>query len=233
MEKIKNVDYLRLSITDRCNLNCLYCTPLEKKEFLTHDEILRYEEMARLVNVFSRLGVKKVRVTGGEPLMKKNITDLVRMLKEIKDIEEVAMTTNGVYLKDLAYELKKAGLDRVNISLDTLKKEKYINLTGRDCFEDVRSGICRAMEAGLNPVKLNVVVMKGINDDEILDFARLTLQYPLNIRFIEFFPTSKRSEELTYRIIQNAEVKKKITDYFGELEQVSGVKGNGPAEYYR
>ena len=231
MEKTR-IDYLRLSVTDRCNLNCLYCTPLEKAQFLTHDEVLRHEEMARLVTVFSRLGVKKVRVTGGEPLIKKNITGLLRLLKEIKGIEEISMTTNGVHLKDMARELKEAGLDIVNISLDTLKKERYRRLTGKDSFEDVRSAIHKAIEVGLSPVKLNVVAMKGVNDDEVLDFAELTLRYPLSIRFIEFFPTSKRSNELAYRLIRNTEIKERIIHSFGELQPVSGIIGNGPAEYY-
>ena len=231
MEKT-SIDYLRLSVTDRCNLNCLYCTPLEKGQFLTHDEVLRYEEMARLVKVFVGLGVKKVRITGGEPLIKRNITGLLRLLKEIKGIEEISMTTNGAHLKDMARELKEAGLDRVNISLDTLKKERYKHLTGKDSFEDVCSGIHKAIEVGLLPVKLNVVAMKGVNDDEILDFAGLTLEYPMITRFIEFFPTSKRSNGLTYCLMKNTETKERIMDSLGELQPVSGIIGNGPAEYY-
>ena len=229
----KRIDYLRLSVTDRCNLNCFYCTPLEKAQFLTHNEVLRYEEMVRIVSAFVTLGVRNVRITGGEPLIKRDIASLIKMLKEIKGLQDLAMTTNGVYLKDMARPLKVAGLDRVNISLDTLKKENYISVTGGDYFEDVWSGIVGALEVGLHPVKLNVVVVKGVNDDEISEFVRLALRYPLHIRFIEFFPTSKRSEEITSRLIKTDEVKKKIVGHFGEMKRAFGIKGNGPAEYYK
>lgn len=229
----RKVNYLRLSITDRCNLNCMYCTPMERSQFLAHDEILRYEEMFRIVSIFVSLGVKSVRITGGEPLVKKNITDLVKMLNEIKGLDEVTMTTNGVYLKDMAKQLKNAGLDRVNVSLDTLNKRKYARITGIDSFEDVWSGVHKALDVGLHPVKLNTVVIKGMNDDEILDFVRLTFRYYLSIRFIEFFPTSKRSERLAGCVVTNDEIKQRIAEHFGEMIQVFGVKGNGPAEYYK
>jgi cyclic pyranopterin phosphate synthase len=206
---------------------------MDKSGFLTHDEVLRYEEMARLVKAFVRSGVRRVRITGGEPLLKRNITHLIEQLKDIDGLEEIAMTTNGVYLTGMASRLKKAGLDRVNISLDTLKKDKYASITGRDCFEDVWSGIYKALGAGLHPVKLNVVVMRGINDDEILDFARLAVKYPLYVRFIEFFSTGRRSEELNSYLVRNSEIKEKITGYFGAVTHASGVKGNGPAEYFR
>jgi len=229
----QRIDYLRLSITDRCNLRCIYCQPVDRNQFFTRNEVLRYEEMARLVNVFVELGVKKVRITGGEPLIKKNVTSLIRMLREIRGLEDISMTTNGVYLKDMAYQLKEAGLDRVNISLDTLRKVKYISITGRDCFEDVWAGIHKALEVGLNPVKLNVVVMKGINDDELLDFVRLTLEYPLIVRFIEFFPTDRLSKELVDYVIRSCEIKEKIVDCFGEMRRDLRIRGNGPAMYYR
>lgn len=232
MKKNTRVDYLRLSLTDRCNLNCVYCTPLQKEEFLSHDEVLRYEEMAESVELFVKAGVRKVRLTGGEPLIKKNITGLIRMLKGIKALEEIAMTTNGVYLKGCASQLKESGLDRVNISIDTLKKEKFKSITGFDHFDDVWSGIHESIRHGLNPVKLNVIVMKGINDDEILDFARLTLDHPLIVRFIEFFPTNKRSAKLTHVLVKTDEVKRKITGYFGAMREAGSIKGNGPAQYY-
>lgn len=230
----KEVNYLRLSITDRCNLDCIYCNPLEKDRFLSHDEVLRYEEMVRLVNAFVSLGIRKVRITGGEPLIKRNITDLIRMLKEIRGLEELAMTTNGVFLKNIACQLKVAGLDRVNISIDTLQKERYKTITGRDCFDDVWEGIYNALEVGLSPVKLNVVVMKGINDDEVLDFAQLSFRYPLlGVRFIEFFPTAKRSEDLSRYIMKNLEIKERIINHFGQMKRTFEIKGNGPAEYYK
>lgn len=229
----KKIDYLRFSVTDRCNLNCRYCNPLGRDLFLTRDEVLRYEEMHRLVKVFVGLGIKAVRITGGEPLIKKNIMDLIRMLKQIRGLEELTMTTNGVYLKGIARQLKEAGLDRINISIDTLQKEKYKALTGADYFEDVWAGICNALEAGLDPIKLNVVVMKGINDNEVLNFAQLTFKYPLSVRFVEFFPTTKRSEELVRYIMGNVEIKENIVNHFGEMKRTFEMKGNGPAEYYK
>jgi cyclic pyranopterin phosphate synthase len=233
MEKDLTVDYLRFSLTDRCNLNCIYCSPLKKSQFLGRDEVLRYEEIVKAVSFFAKAGIKKLRLTGGEPLIKRDLVELIKMLKGIKGLEEIAMTTNGVYLDLLADELKKAGLDRVNVSLDTLKKEKFRHITGSDHFDDVWAGIERSIETGLQPVKLNVILMKGINDDEITDFARLTLKRPLTVRFIELFPTNKRSHKLAGSLIEGEDVRKKISGEFGEIDKISGVRGNGPAEYYK
>lgn len=233
MENHVNVDYLRFSLTDRCNLNCMYCTPLGKSRFLSRDEVLSYEEITKVVTLFVKAGVRKLRLTGGEPLIKKNIVELVKMLKKIKGLQEIAMTTNGVYLKDIAGQLKAAGLGRVNISIDTLKKEKFKSITGYDYLDDVWAGINESIGVGLSPVKLNVILMKGINDEEILDFAQLTVKHPLIIRFIEFFPTNKRSSELSNTLIRTDAVKEKIIKCFGTIEAAYGVKGNGPAKYYK
>ncbi len=232
-DNIINIDYLRFSLTDRCNLNCIYCTPLKKSQFLSRDEVLSYEEIVEVAKVFVKTGIRNLRLTGGEPLIKKGLAGLVKMLRSINGLKEISMTTNGVMLKDLAADLKKSGLDRINISLDTLKKEKFRRITGLDHFGDVWAGIKAALRAGLHPVKLNVILMKGINDDEILDFTGLVLRYPLVVRFIEFFPTNRRSNNLSGSLVETDFVKKKIRDCYGELEAVSGIKGNGPAEYYR
>ncbi len=228
-----NIDYLRLSLTDKCNLNCMYCTPLEKNQFLDRNEVLTYEEMTRIVILFAQLGIRKLRLTGGEPLIKRDIIDFVGMLRDTGALEEITMTTNGVYLQDRADKLKRSGLDRINISIDTLKRERFEAITGFDFFDDVWKGVEKALEAGLDPVKLNVVLMKGINDDEIADFAQLTLDRPLIVRFIEFFPTNKRSMKYAGSSLKSDEVKKRITGHFGMLESVSGVKGNGPSDYYK
>lgn len=233
MEKHIIPDYLRLSVTDHCNLNCLYCTPLGKSQFLSHNDILRYEEMVRLAKLFVKAGVKKIRVTGGEPLIKKNITGLIEMLKDIEGLEDLSLTTNGVYLKYSAVSLKKCGLDRVNISLDTLRKERFKKITGADCFENVWEGIFTALKAGLYPVKLNVIIMRGINDDEITEFASLTLNYDIIVRFIELFPTNRRLKTLESCFISNEETKIIIEGRFSSLSAVNGINGNGPAEYYR
>lgn len=228
-----SIDYLRFSLTDRCNLNCFYCTPLDRSRFLSRPEVLTYEEMVKVVSLFVKLGIKKLRLTGGEPLIKKDLVELIGMFKTIEGLNEVAITTNGVYLKELAYPLKKAGLDRLNISIDTLNRGRYKAITGFDHFDNVWAGIEKAVETGFDPVKLNVILMKGVNDDEVEDFARLALDRPLIIRFIELFPTNKRSLRFADTVVKNYEIKKRISDSFGEIEKISSVKGNGPAEYYK
>ncbi|MCQ9205314.1 MAG: GTP 3',8-cyclase MoaA [Omnitrophica bacterium] len=233
MEKNITVDYLRLSVTDLCNLNCVYCTPLEKREFLTHQEVLRYEEIARLIRLFIEIGIRKVRITGGEPLIKKNIVALVEMLKKIEGLEEISMTTNGMLLSEYAAQLKKAGLSRVNISLDTLKRDRFKAITGVDSFLEVWEGIQAALAVGFDPVKLNVVPIKGVNDDEIVDFAKLTLKYPLIVRFIELFHTNQRSKKFIESLLSSERTKKLITEELGEIKPSHMIKGEGPASYYK
>lgn len=228
----RKIDYLRLSITDRCNLNCLYCAPKNKDEFLSREDVLRYEEIIILVYAFVQLGIKKLRLTGGEPLVRKNVIELISMLKAIDGLEEISITTNGVSLKNLAASLKNAGLDRVNVSLDTLRRERFKSITGLDCFNEVWTGIEKSLQVGLSPVKLNVILMKGINDDEIIDFVRLALERPIIIRFIEFFQTNRRFHKLNGCLVNNGDVKKKIVEHFGAIKKNSHIKGNGPAEYY-
>ena len=226
------IDYLRLSLTDRCNLNCVYCTPLERSRFLPGEELLTHEEIVRAARAFVRAGVEKIRLTGGEPLIKKDIVSLASMIKAVPGLRELALTTNGIYLEKLADPLRAAGLDRVNISIDTLKKEKFKTITGSDGFDAVWRGIEKSLKAGFTAVKLNVILMKGINDDEIADFARLSIDYPLTVRFIEFFPVNKRSARLTGALIRTEEVKKQIETAFGTLSAAAPVKGGGPARGY-
>ena len=227
------IDYLRFSLTDRCNLNCFYCTPLDRNQFLSRQEVLTYEEIIRAVSLFVKLGIKKLRLTGGEPLIKKDVAWLIGMLKAINGLDEISITTNGIYLKELACPLKDAGLDRLNVSIDTLKKDRYKVITGFDYFDDVWDGIEEAMKTGFDPVKLNVILVKGVNDDEVKDFVRLTYSYPLIVRFIEFFPTNRRALKLADSSVKNDTVKEIIQNNFGYMESISGVKGNGPAEYYK
>lgn len=232
MEKRIAADYLRLSITDKCNLNCIYCTPLKKEQFLTHEEVLRYEEIVELVKVFIKAGITKLRITGGEPLIKKGIIELIAMLRDLKGLEEISMTTNGLGLDKCAASLKKAGLDRINISIDTLKKVRFKFITGSYNFEDVWKGIEASIKAGFSHVKLNVVPMANINDDEIVDFARLVFKYPLIVRFIEFFHTNQRSQKLRSLLIPSEKVREEIVKELGPLEPASQIKGHGPASYY-
>lgn len=223
-------NYLRLSVTDKCNLNCVYCLPHDRVKLLSHDKVLRYEEMVKAVSLMARLGIRNVRITGGEPLIKRNLVFLVEELKKVKYLEEVSMTTNGILLYEHALELKRAGLDRVNISLDTLKKDKYAQITGEDSFEKVWRSVIRALEVGLQPVKINVVLFENVNDDEVLDFAELTMKYDINVRFIEYMEVT--SVERGLKSLPNSEILKVIKNKFDVKEFQNAVRGNGPSRNY-
>jgi GTP 3',8-cyclase len=235
------INYLRISVTDRCNLRCIYCVPSRDFNFVSHDKILKYEEIITIATVAAELGINKVRLTGGEPLQRLKLESLVSRLSAIKGIDDISMTTNGILLMQQALPLKNAGLKRVNISLDTLDPEKFAKITRFDKFNDVISGIQAAVEAGLHPVKINVVAMKGINDDEIPAFVEKTVKDNWNVRFIELMPfiSDNPHEEHCDTIEHNdsqfisvAEIKKRI-EQIGKLETVTSMKGNGPAKYYR
>ncbi|KAF0127339.1 MAG: molybdenum cofactor biosynthesis protein [Elusimicrobia bacterium] len=221
------IDYLRLSLTDRCNLNCVYCTPLEKRGFLRHEDLLRHEEITRAVAAFVKAGVRKVRLTGGEPLVRKNIVGLVEMLRAIPGLEELALTTNGLLLEELAAPLREAGLDRVNISLDSLKKETFEKITGSVSFDKVWRGVEAALEMWPRGVKLNVVLMRRLNDAEAADFARLTLDRPLSVRFIEFYATNARAARLGDALVPTAATRRRIEDALGPLEAVAPSQADG------
>ncbi|MFC1868869.1 GTP 3',8-cyclase MoaA [Thermodesulfobacteriota bacterium] len=182
------INYLRLSITDRCNLKCIYCMPVEGTEFLSHTDILTYEEILRLVRLSVQKGIRKVRLTGGEPLVRKGFPGFLKKLSKIEGLREITLTTNGVLLKKFAAEIRACGVHRINVSLDSLKPERFFQITGGDLFNQVWEGIQEAERLGFNPIKINVVAMKGVNDDEIQDFARLAIEKPYHIRFIEHMP---------------------------------------------
>lgn len=183
----RTIDYLRISLTDRCNFRCVYCMPADGVCQMPHDEILRIEEIERLVAVAARLGIKSVRLTGGEPLVRKGVVDLVRSITGMPGIENVSMTTNGVLLPQMADELKEAGLSRVNVSLDTLDAEQFRKITRVGRLEDALAGIDAALAAGFDPVKINAVTVRSLGQN-VLDFAKLSLDRPLHVRFIEFMP---------------------------------------------
>jgi len=220
----RHIDYLRISVTDRCNLRCVYCMPPQGVPWIPHSEILSYEEIASIVSIATELGFTKIRLTGGEPLVREGLPNFVRMLLQIKGIEEISLTTNGTLLKKYALELKQSGLRRVNISLDTLKVERYRYITRLGNLKDVLEGIEAAQDAGLYP-KINIVVMRGINEDEVLDFARQTYR-GWSVRFIELMPFTKAAEYIPARELQQQ------IGYLGALEPCF-VGGNGPAEYFR
>ncbi|WP_432822817.1 GTP 3',8-cyclase MoaA [Trichloromonas sp.] len=186
----RKIDYLRLSITDRCNLRCRYCMPEEGVDSVGHGGVLSYEELLRIAAAAARLGVRKIRVTGGEPLVRKGVVGFVQQLAELPGQPEITLTTNGLLLGDLAGELKQAGLSRVNISLDSLREDRFEQITRRPGLQRVLDGIHQAAAVGLTPLKINMVPLRGVNADEIADFGRLTLEHPWDVRFIEFMPVS-------------------------------------------
>ncbi|MCL5986890.1 MAG: GTP 3',8-cyclase MoaA [Actinobacteria bacterium] len=184
----RKLNYLRISVTDRCNLRCIYCAPSRKIEWKRRDEILTLEEIIIIVRLFVEMGIKKVRLTGGEPMVRKNLKQLILQLSLMPEINTIAMTTNGVLLKNEAQALRALGVNRLNISLDTLRKERFERITLSDHYDDVLEGINAALEAGFTPLKLNVVMIAGVNDDEIIDFVEFIKDKPINVRFIEYMP---------------------------------------------
>ncbi|MGC8554982.1 MAG: GTP 3',8-cyclase MoaA [Candidatus Acidulodesulfobacterium sp.] len=184
----RRLTYLRISVTDRCNLRCVYCMPASGVSLMNHEDIISYEDILRLVRILSRHGVNKVRITGGEPLARKGLTDFVQKLSEIKDISDISMTTNGILLDKYAQSLFDAGLKRINVSLDSLNKEKFKRITRTGSLETVLKNIELAKTIGYNPLKINTVLIRGINDDEIIDFVNFARQFELDLRFIEYMP---------------------------------------------
>ena len=234
----RSMQYLRVSVTDRCNLRCVYCMPAQGVPSKPHDAILRLEEIGRVVQAAAGVGFRAVRLTGGEPLVRKGIVDLVRMIASTPGIEDVALTTNATLLATYAQALAAAGLKRVNISLDTLQPERFHQITRRGNLDAVWQGIEAAERAGFDPLKINMVVVRGFNDDEIVDLARLTLDHPWHIRFIEVMPLSGISDwgpglpGAAERLVPVAEIQQRL-EVLGPLAPDSGPGGRGPARYVR
>lgn len=223
----RGIDYLRISVTDRCNLRCIYCMPSGGVPLVSHQDILSYEEILLVVRAAAEIGMNKIRITGGEPLVRAGIVDLVRMISAVEGILEISMTTNGILLHKYAGKLAEAGLQRVNISLDTMKADRFKKITRTGDLADVLEGMESAREAGLDPVKINVVPMQGINDDEIQDFARMTLEKGWHVRFIELMPLQGAAGLVPANLLRH-EIEK-----LGTLEPHYGMAGNGAAKYYR
>lgn len=226
----REINYLRVSLTDRCNLRCLYCMP-EKgiHNKLPHEDILTLEEMYEVIKAFVNLGITKIRFTGGEPLVRLGIVGLIEKVKKLEGVKELTMTTNGVILEDFIEPLKNAGLDRVNISLDTLDADKYRKITRGGDIERVKRAIKKAILYGLNPVKINTVLIGGFNDDEIEDLVNLTLKYPLDVRFIELMPIGEAKNFSKDNFIPNSTVLSKVR----ALEKIESEDIHSPAQYYK
>ncbi len=227
----RTIKYLRISVTDRCNFRCRYCMPEGGIDWLCHEKVMRYEEFLRILKVCIPRGVEKVRITGGEPLVRKGLTAFIESAKRIEGLRELSLTTNGVMLSSMAPGLKRAGLDRVNISLDTLDKEKFSFITRVNAYDKTMEGIKAALEHGFSPVKINVVAIRGFNDDEIPAFADLTRNNPIEVRFIELMPMGCAAKYGDHEVISSPEIIRIIEDHYGEMEPVEYL--HGPAEVFR
>lgn len=227
----RDINYMRISLTDRCNLRCRYCMPEDGIDNLSHYSILSLEDMARLARIASELGIRKIRLTGGEPLVRRNIVQLVNYIAELPNIDDIALTTNGVLFAEMADDLKKAGLNRVNFSLDSMVAEKFKYITRRGDLALVEKAIFKALELKMEPIKINTVVIKGFNDNEIMDFVELARKYPLHVRFIEFMPVGDLLFWKKERMFSSEEMKAMIEKWY-ILTPQKNVQGNGPARYY-
>ena len=226
----RKIDYLRISITDHCNLKCYYCKPFSGRSHLERSEILNYEEMLKVARAAAAIGITKIRITGGEPLVRKGVVEFCRMLSKIDGLKSLALTTNGIYLEEMAEPLFNAGVRRINISLDTLRPERFEKITGYNWLSRVLGGIKCAEQIGMHPIKINTVVMRGINDDEIEDLARLTLDKPYHVRFIELMPTdSSAYGNYESLFIPVEEFMKKI-DQIDRIQIEPATDSYGPAK---
>ena len=229
----RTIDYLRISITDHCNLRCQYCVPLDARTKLSMAEILSYEEIFAVARAAVEMGVTKIRITGGEPLMRKNMLEFCRMLSSLPQVTDLSVTTNGILLDSMAADLKTAGVKRVNVSLDTLHRSRYADITGKDFLDRVLRGIQTAADVGMAPIKINMVPMRGINDDEIVTMARWTLDTPYDIRFIELMPTSGWARQRHGQLFMGIDDVRRQVETIGALEEIPQIRTRGPAAYVR
>lgn len=228
----RKIEYLRVSITDRCNMRCTYCMPPEGVNLIPHYEVLHFGEIREIVRAGALLGIRSIRLTGGEPTIRRDLPRLIGMLKEVEGIDEVTLTTNALLLSRMAKDLKDAGLDRVNISLDSLKPERFSEITRGGDLKAVLEGIEAALDVDLSPVKLNAVVIPGFNDDEIEDMAGLSIDRPLHVRYIEFMPIGDQRLHKERRYINTAEILERLKQAF-DLEAAEKGAGMGPARTYK
>jgi cyclic pyranopterin phosphate synthase len=228
----RTIDYLRISITDRCNLRCFYCMPPEGVKAKPREEILRLEEILKVASVAIQLGINRFRLTGGEPLIRSGVVPFTKALNLLPGVKDLSVTTNGLLLLEMGEQLWDAGVRRLNISLDTLDPDKYREITRGGDFYQVWEGITGALQLGFNPVKINVVALKQVNGDEWVNFARLTREYPLDVRFIELMPVGPSWQMAGQDFVSCQEVQDQIEAEFGKLLSARKVTGSGPAQYF-
>ncbi len=229
----RTIDYLRISVTDRCNLSCVYCKPRTQVKMTPHQDILRYEEMLRIVRIAVPLGISHIRVTGGEPLVRRGVLGFIAELGAVAGIEDISLTTNGVLLAGMSQGLRDAGITRLNISLDSLDPRRFREITGSDAWGLVWQGIASAEETGFSPIKINMVPVKGVNDDEIADFARLTLDRRLHVRFIEFMPIGANDRWHKDACVTSDQVRAIIEREIGPLQPFLTKGSAGPSDNYQ
>jgi GTP 3',8-cyclase len=228
----RRVEYLRISVTDKCNLRCVYCMPVEGLPWLKREELLSYEEITEIVRVMAGMGLRKLRITGGEPLVRRDLATLVRKLRAVDGIEDVALSTNAVLLEEQADELRAAGVDRLNVSLDSLVPARVDAISRRPGSADaIFRGLDAAERAGFAPIKINCVVMRGRNDDEVASFAAITRERPWHVRFIEVMPTGDNLGVSRDEFVSSDEILAAV-GRIGALEPAAGPAGNGPARYF-
>jgi GTP 3',8-cyclase len=229
----RRIEYLRISVTDKCNLRCVYCMPEAGLPWLARSAILAYEEIAEIVGVMARLGLKRIRLTGGEPLVRRDLEQLVRLLRQVDGIEDIALSTNAVLLRGNAHALREAGVNRINVSLDSLRPDRIDAIARRaGAHAAILDGLAAAEDAGFTPIKVNTVVMRGRNDDELQEFARITLDRPWHVRFIEVMPVGENLDVSAGEYVPALEMLARIRA-IGELEPVAGPPGSGPATYFQ
>lgn len=227
----RKINYLRISVTDRCNLSCQYCRP-DALPFRNFSEILTYEEILRVVRISLNLGINKFRLTGGEPLIRKDLVKLIKEINNLKGVEDISLTTNGLLLKEYARNLKEAGLRRINVSLDTLREDKFKLLCKKDGLKSVISGIEAALKAGFTPLKINLVVLRDFNLDELDDFIDSSKDSRIILRFIELMPFNEEVNWFKRQFVSIAELKEKISKKYSLME-IKGFNTAGPAKYYK
>ncbi|MEX2572614.1 MAG: GTP 3',8-cyclase MoaA [Gemmatimonadota bacterium] len=228
----RRVEYLRISVTDKCNLRCVYCMPEEGLPWLKRQQLLSYEEITRIVREMAPLGLRKLRITGGEPLVRKDLPELVRMLRAVDGIEDIALSTNAVLLPESADALREAGVNRLNVSLDSLIPDRIDAISRRPgSAAKIFAGLEAAERVGFSPIKINCVVMRGRNEDEVEAFARISRERPWHIRFIEVMPTGENLQVQSEEFVSAEELLERMRT-IGDLQPVAGPSGNGPARYY-